>query len=116
MPLREAYELYGTPRGAVANNVNGFAVQSHAYTLPFDALIAAGRIEGPNVIVHSEEALSPDLAHEFFAKLNAAKSELWLRSQGQIDFYDDPALIDPAADAIASFFDETLGTPGTATS
>jgi hypothetical protein len=84
--------------------------------LPFDALIAAGRIEVPSLIVHSEEALSPDLAHEFFAKLNAAKSELWLRSQGQIDFYDDPALIDPAADAIASFFDETLGTPGTATS
>ena len=28
MPLREAYEFYGTPRGQVPNYVNGYAVQS----------------------------------------------------------------------------------------
>jgi hypothetical protein len=37
MPLREAYEFYGTPRGQVPNYVNGYAVQSFAYSLPFDA-------------------------------------------------------------------------------
>jgi hypothetical protein len=63
--------------------------------------------------VHSENALSPDLAHEFFARLDVPKSELWLESQGQIDFYDDPSLIGPASDAIARFFTEALGTPGT---
>jgi hypothetical protein len=29
--------------------------------------------------------------------------ELWLVSQGQIDFYDDRSLITPAADAVAAF-------------
>ncbi|MFE3260387.1 hypothetical protein ACFXPS_34215 [Nocardia sp. NPDC059091] len=28
------------------------------------------------------------------------KSELWLNSVGQIDFYDDPRLIEPAAAAL----------------
>lgn len=108
MPLREAYEFYGTPRGAVANYVNGFAVQSRAYTLPFDAQIAAPKIAAPTLIVHSETALAPDLAHRFYDRLRAPKEELWLRSQGQIDFYDDPALIAPAADAIARFFTAAL--------
>jgi hypothetical protein len=31
------------------------------------------------------------------------KRDLWLDSQGQIDFYDDPKLIAPAADAVAAF-------------
>jgi hypothetical protein len=112
MPLREAYEFYGTRRGAVPNYANGFAVQSHAYTLPFDAQGAAERIRVPTLVVHSENALSPDLAHEFFARLAVPKTELWLESQGQIDFYDDPALIGPAADAIARFFTEAVGVLG----
>ena len=108
MPLREAYEFYGTPRGAVPNYVNGFAVQSRAYTLPFDAQVAAPAINAPTLIVHSEKALAPALAHQFFDRLQAPKQELWLQSQGQIDFYDDPKLIDPAADAIAGFFTKVL--------
>lgn len=104
MPLREAYEYYGTPRGAVDNYTNGFAVQSLAYTTPFDAQQAAGRIGVPFVLVHSEHALAPALAREFYASVQTPKSELWLESQGQIDFYDDPRLIGPAADAIAEHF------------
>jgi hypothetical protein len=109
MPLREAYEFYGTRRGAVPNCTNGFAVQSHPYTLPFDAQRAAERITVPTLVVHSENALSPDLAHEFFAKLDVPKSELWLGSKGHIDFYDDPVSIGPVADAIARFFAEAVG-------
>jgi hypothetical protein len=108
MPLREAYEFYGTSRGAVPNYVNGFAVQSRAYTLPFDAQVAAPAINTPTLIVHSETALAPALAHQFYDRLTAPKQELWLRSQGQIDFYDDPKLINPAADAIAGFFKKSL--------
>lgn len=104
MPLREAYEFYGTPRGAVPNYVNGFAVQSLAYTLPFDAQGAAAKMQVPVAIVHSEKALMPDLAHKFYAAVTSPKQELWLKSQGQIDFYDDPKLITPAADTIAEFF------------
>lgn len=45
MPLREAYEYYGTPRGSVPNYVNRFAVESRMETLPFDALSVAHLIE-----------------------------------------------------------------------
>ena len=38
-----------------------------------------------------------------------AQSELWLESQGQIDFYDDPRLIGSAVGAIAERFSATVG-------
>jgi hypothetical protein len=107
MPLREAYEFYGTPRGQVPNYVNRYAVQSSAYTPPFDARGAAETISVPVLIVHSEDALSPDLAHAFYAAVKSPKRELWLQSQGQIDFYDDPKLISPATDAVAAFCEGT---------
>ena len=103
MPLREAYEYYGTPRGQVPNYVNGYAVQSLAYSLPFDARGVADAIEVPVLIVHSENALVPDLARAFYAAVKSPKQQLWLESQGQIDFYDDPRLITRAADAVATF-------------
>jgi hypothetical protein len=107
MPLREAYEFYGTPRGQVPNYVNGYAVQSLAHSLPFDARGAADVIEVPVLIVHSENALTPDLAHAFYSAVKSPKQELWLSSQGQIDFYDDPKLITAAADAVAAFTSES---------
>jgi uncharacterized protein len=103
MPLREAYEFYGTSRGGVPNYVNGYAVQSLAYSLPFDARGAADAIGVPVLIVHSERALTPDLAHAFYSAVKSPKRELWLESQGQIAFYDDPTLVMPAADAVAEF-------------
>jgi fermentation-respiration switch protein FrsA (DUF1100 family) len=103
MPLREAYDFYGTARGAVPNYVNGFAVQSFAYTTPFDANGVSRSIKVPTLVVHSENALSPALARKFIAGLAGPHEELWLRSVGQIDFYDDPQLIARAADAVAEF-------------
>jgi len=103
MPLREAYEFYGTPRGQVPNYVNGYAVQSLAHILPFDVRAAADMIDVPVLVVHSENALAPDLAHAFYSAVASPKHELWLDSQGQIDFYDDPNLVTPAADAVAAF-------------
>jgi uncharacterized protein len=108
MPLREAYEYYGTARGAVPNYVNGFAVQSRAYTLPFDVQAIAGEIRAPTIVVHSDNALAPALAHRFFDALTGQKEQLWLQSQGQIDFYDDERLIGPAAEAIDAFFRKAI--------
>jgi antibiotic biosynthesis monooxygenase (ABM) superfamily enzyme len=54
-------------------------------------------------VVHSEQARTPDLAHAFYAAVHTPKEELWLRSHGQIDFYDDPQLIAPATDAVAAY-------------
>ena len=41
------------------------------------------------LIVHSEKALVPD-RQAFYSAVESPKRELWLESQGQIDFYDDP--------------------------
>jgi hypothetical protein len=57
----------------------------------------------PVLSVHSEKALTPDLAHAFYAAVKSPKHELWLESQGQIDFYHDPNLTSTAADAVAAF-------------
>jgi len=43
-----------------------------------------------------------------FAALAAPKEALWIASKGQIDFYDDPNIINPAADAVARFFEKWL--------
>ncbi len=103
MPLREAFEYYGTARGAVANYTNAFAVES--YERPtVDAQEASTRLVVPFLLVHSEHALAPSLARKFYATVTSAKCELWLDSVGQIDFYDDPRLIEPAAEAAAELF------------
>src|SRR3984885_360731 len=100
MPLREAFEYYGTARGAVPNYTNAFAVES--YEQPsVDAQEAAARLAVPFLLVHSDNALVPSLAREFYATVTSAKSELWLESAGQIDFYDDPRLIAPGAGVTA---------------
>ena len=108
MPLREAFDYYGTPRGAVDNYTNGFAVQSLAYTTRFDAQEAAARLTVPFLLVHSEHALAPPLARQFYGSVTTPKTEVWLESQGQIDFYDDARIINPAVDAIAEFFRSVL--------
>jgi uncharacterized protein len=97
-----------TSRGAVANYVNAFAVQSLAYTATFDSLGAAARIAVPTLVVHSEHALAPPMARRFISSLTGPHEELWLPSLGQIDFYDQRPLIDAAADAIVNFFARRL--------
>ncbi|MGM9483381.1 alpha/beta hydrolase [Roseateles sp. NT4] len=106
MPMREAYEYYGTPRGAVPGYVNAYALQSTLHTAGFDAVGAAPRIRVPALVVHSEHALAPSLARRFIAGLGGPHGDLWLASIGQIDFYDQPALINAACDAMLGFFEK----------
>jgi fermentation-respiration switch protein FrsA (DUF1100 family) len=104
MPMAEAYEYYGTPRGAVKNYENAFAVLSRADTLPYDAQEAASSILVPTMLIHSEKALAPALARKFFERLAGPKEMHWMQSKGQIDFYDDPALIEPSCDLLMGHF------------
>ena len=73
-------------RGAARNYVNAFAVQSFAYTTPFDAIGAARLIEVPTLIVHSENALAPTLARKFIAELRAPTETAWLTSSDRSTF------------------------------
>lgn len=109
MPLAEAFTYYGTPRGAVPNYVNAFAVMSREHTLPYDAQAYAAKLTAPTLIVHSDRALAPALARAFHAALPGEKDLQWLESAGQIDFYDDPKLISSAADLVADHLRRHLG-------
>ena len=104
MPLAEAFEYYGTARGAVPNYQNRFAVMSREHTLVWDAQRYAAQIDVPTLLVHSEHALAPALARQFFKALAGKKTEQWLESRGQIDFYDDPKMIELVADLLADHF------------
>ena len=107
MRQHEAYEFYGTSRGAVANYTNAFAVQSFAYTTSFDA---GGR--GPSSGAVPPHPLGagpcPTAREEVLRRGRRTQVGALLQSQGQIDFYDDPRLIDPAVDAIAEHLTGTL--------
>ncbi|MGK6355711.1 hypothetical protein ACMGDH_10860 [Sphingomonas sp. DT-207] len=103
MPFAEAWDYYGR-RAAHSNYVNGFAVQSYAEVLSWDAIGYASAIEVPVLVVHSDQAAMPHLARRFLAEVRGRKSELWLTSANHVDFYDNPRLIAAAADAIAAHF------------
>jgi uncharacterized protein len=107
MPLDDAREYY-LGRGNVPNYENAFALLSRAETLPFDAQGAASAIMAPTLLIHSENALAPVLARKFFERLGGPKREEWLESRAQTDFYDDPRLVEAAADLLASHFAEHL--------
>jgi uncharacterized protein len=82
---------------------------SREHTLVYDSPSAAQNIRVPTVLVHSERALSPALARAFYERLQGPKAIHWLTSKGQIDFYDDPALIDGAVDLLDREFRTHLG-------
>lgn len=106
MPLDEAFEYYGTDRGGHwGKYVNSFAVMSREKTLPFDAQGFAPQIGVPTLLVHSEKALAPALARSFYDRLEVEKQMVWLESLGQIDFYDDPALVSLATDHLVRWFE-----------
>lgn len=101
MTLPETFDYYGTPRAAVPNYTNAFAVMSREHFLPFDVQSAAPRITVPVVMIHGETALSPLWARRCFDALDVPRQLHWLDSPGQVDFYDRPELVARACDLLA---------------
>ena len=101
MTTAETFDYYGTPRAAVPNYTNAFAVMSREHFLPFDVQAAAPRIQAPLAMIHSENALSPGWARRFYEAVTAPKQIHWIDSRGQVDFYDDPSLVRQASDVLA---------------
>lgn len=102
------YDYYATPRAAVPNYVNGFAVMSREHFLPFDVQVAAPQIQIPVCMVHSRNALSPEAAETFYANLSGPKSLTWLEGENQVAFYDAPDLVSRAADILAEHLHREL--------
>lgn len=114
MTLPDTFDYYATPRAAVPNYRNQFAVMSRELFLPFDVQAAAPKLSVPVVMVHSENALSPAWARRFYDQVRAAKSLTWIESSNQVDFYDDPRLVGAASERIADQLRAHLGLRGAA--
>ena len=69
---------------------------------------ARGPLTAPTLLIHSENALAPALAHVFEA-LADPRAKVWIESKSQIDFHDDPERLGPAAGHLAEHFREDLG-------
>ncbi|MCE4554341.1 alpha/beta hydrolase [Roseateles cellulosilyticus] len=72
--------------------------------LDFDGLTGAERLHRPFLTVQSEAAALPQAARQFYARVSAAKAELWLDNVSQFDFYDHDAPVSAACDAAAAHF------------
>jgi fermentation-respiration switch protein FrsA (DUF1100 family) len=95
-------------RGGVARWSNRFAVLSWPGWLAFDSISVASGITTPTLMVHSEDATTPEGARRFFARLAGPKKELWT-SGVQFDFYDRDTQVTLAVDAIVEHLDTAFG-------
>lgn len=104
VPASEALDYYHSPRGQVPNYRNQLAVMSREQTLAWDAQSAAYDITVPTLVVHSERAMAPSLVRKFFASLGGLKEQVWVESNGHVDFYDSPARVNVVADHLCRHF------------
>ncbi len=98
-----------TDRGLIPEYDNRFNLASWEPWLTYDSVAIADRLHKPTLIVHSETAAVPQGAHAFLDRLPAQSSELWLDGVSQFDFYDRPAPVTAAADAVAKHFKRFRG-------
>ncbi|NBC31140.1 MAG: alpha/beta fold hydrolase [Alphaproteobacteria bacterium] len=108
MTLPDTFDYYATARAGVPNYTNAFAVMSREHFLPFDVQPAARQLTVPMLMVHAEKALSPAWARKFYDTLEVSKAIHWLESANQVDFYDRPHLVEPAADLLAGHLGRCL--------
>ncbi len=104
MLLQSTFDYYAG-RAAHPNYRNAFAVMSREHFLAFDVQSAAPHLSLPFLMLHGPNALNPAWAEAFFnAVPSTTKQRGTITSQGQTDIYDDPEIVNPAADRIAAFF------------
>lgn len=109
MPGREAYEYYGTSRGARPGWANRSAVMFFEPFLQFNAIDAGREIKAPTLVIHSDTALVPDGARRFFTSIPTNQKKLhWMTTTNHIAFYDQPEVVQSAAGKAAQWFKQTL--------
>jgi hypothetical protein len=97
---------YYDGRARLGGWANTWADMSYKAILAFETIPHAPAITAPTLVVHADNAITPDAARRHFAAIGTdAKELVWLGEANQFQFYDDPAVVDRAADAIATWFD-----------
>jgi uncharacterized protein len=104
-------DYYGRDdRGAVPAWKNEMAEMTWLYWLSFDGLSVADRVTTPALFVHSDGCAFPEHVRDVHARVRGPKELVW--SEGsQIDFYDQPAQVNVAVNAVTRWFEQTLQAP-----
>ena len=102
------FDYYLDPqRGDIPEWDKQIAVMSWEPWLTFNPIDSASKVTVPVHMVHSRDGAVPDGAQLFFDALPGPKHFGWLPGT-QLDFYDQPAQVDPAVAAVVEHFRHTL--------
>lgn len=85
---------------------NRITAMSEAGIWSHDVRTIMARLTAPTLMVHADRAASgPQIPRDLFETIPAACKELvWLGSQNQLQFYEDPITIDQVVPHVALFF------------
>jgi fermentation-respiration switch protein FrsA (DUF1100 family) len=101
-------DYYGNPdRGAVPAWTNAMTELTWAHWLTFDGIGPAAAVDTPSIFVHGEACVFPDHVRRVAAAMRGAPAVVWAEG-GQTDFYDRPAQVGFALDAVDEHFRRTL--------
>ena len=102
-------DYYANPaRGNVPTWTNEMAEMTWAHWLTFDGLSAAGEVSVPTLLVHSDGCVLPENLRTVAANLRGPAEVVWGEGT-QTDFYDQPAQVSFAVDAVDTHFRKTIG-------
>ncbi len=102
-------DYYANPsRGAIPAWRNQMATMSWAHFLLFDGLTPAAHLSVPTLFVHGDGCVFPDHVREIHRAVQGNSTVVWMDG-AQVDFYDQPGLVDAAVNAAHVHFTNTLG-------
>lgn len=101
-------DYYANPeRGAVPAWSNQMTELTWAHWLTFDGLSPAAAVSTPAVFVHSDGCVFPEHVRSVAAAMPSGPAVVWGEGE-QTDYYDRPAAVDFALDAVDEHFRSTL--------
>lgn len=95
-------------RGFIPEYDNQFNIATWEPWLTYDAIATADHLEKPTLLIHSESAAIPQGAEEFADRMGELASTIWFDDTTQLDFYDNPEVVQRSSDLVAQHFKTTL--------
>ncbi|MEM8857219.1 MAG: alpha/beta fold hydrolase [Chloroflexota bacterium] len=110
------YDYYLNPeRGAIAEwSADKFAVMTWEDWLTFDPTTTAKDVKVPTLMIHSDGAVLPDYAKQYFEKIGSEDKALrWVETElhspfHQFSFYDQPEEVALSIDEAQAWFSQKL--------
>lgn len=111
----ESAPMFGAPyyteehRGLIAEYDNKFSVLTWRPWLTYDGLASADVLTKPTLMVGSDGMALPAGAAAYEERTGAPLRKVWFGDDvSQFDFYDRPAIVDAAVEAVAEHFAEAV--------